>query len=290
MVSTSRIEAEEKVCKEEWQWLKLIQSEKREIKSQDMRRVMMCSFDDGLSSVQITGQLRNVVSERITRFWKNSYKATGGIDLKAPPGSPRSARTKDLTHKVKQHLSSKNRQREQGIDLFKMTLIYVRIALQLYQSCLKTTRNAEFHLHIRFGKNYENEIKVKSCLPIKFVFSLEGIFTGQKERVDSVSREDANRRARINQRSKYAKRIMIWLGASKNGLTSLIIFQPGETWSDENYINVVGYYVWNAVTANMQGNKVNDYHSLSEEIKRGIRCVPLDGVVPEYGWSLSLRL
>ena len=38
------------------------------------------------------------------------------------------------------------------------------------------------------------------------------------------------------------------------------------------------YYVWNPVTTNMQWDKVNDYHSMIEEIKRGIRCVPLEGV------------
>jgi hypothetical protein len=32
---------------------------------------------------------------------------------------------------------------------------------------------------------------------------------------------------------------MVWLGASKKGLTSPIIFKPGETLSHENYIEAV---------------------------------------------------
>ena len=39
--------------------------------------------------------------------------------------------------------------------------------------------------------------------------------------------------------SKYPKRIMVWLIASKNGFMSSIIFKPGETLSHENYIDVV---------------------------------------------------
>ena len=69
----------------------------------------MYSFDDELSSAQIARQLGNVVSERIARCWKNLNKATGGIDLEAPPGSPRSARMKDLTQNVQQNFPPKNR-------------------------------------------------------------------------------------------------------------------------------------------------------------------------------------
>ncbi len=40
-------------------------------------------------------------------------------------------------------------------------------------------------------------------------------------------------------KTKYPKRIILWLGASKNDLKSPIIFEPDETLSHKNYIEVV---------------------------------------------------
>jgi hypothetical protein len=70
-------------------------------------------------------------------------------------------------------------------------------------------------------------------------FSLEGVFNRQNECVYAASQQDADERGGINQKTKYPKRSMVWLGACKNGLTSPIIFKPGETLSHENYIEVV---------------------------------------------------
>lgn len=321
-----------------------------------MRNVVMRLFDDGLSSVQIARQLRNVVSERTVRRWKNSYKATGGIDLKSPPGRPRIVRTKGLIQKVKQRLSSKSRQsarrlaKSLGVSRETMRrLLQDDLNLRAYRITTQP-KLTEDHKKRRVSFAYwvRKELRKRDHGQILFTdekyFSLEGVFNRQNERVYAVSREDADQQGGINQTSKYPKRIMIWLGASKNGLTSPIIFQPGETLSHENYINVVlpharvegerllgtdfiyqqdnatphvhrksltwcaenfsnfidnerwppnspdlnvlDYYVWDAVTTNMQWDKVNDYHSLTEEIKRGIRRVPLEDVCRSVqSWS-----
>ena len=237
MFSTSRIKAEETVCKEERQCLEFTQSKKREMKSQNMWRVVMCSSDDGLSSVRIARQLQNVVSERIPRCWKHSYKATGGIDLKAPPGSPRIAQTKDLTQKVKRHFSFKNRQRAgrlaKSLGVYKETmrrLIQDDLDLRAWRITTQT-KLTESHKKRRvlFAYWVRTELRKRDHGQLMFTdgkyCSLEAAFQRQNERVDSVSREDADRGTGINQRSKYPRRIMIWLGASINGLTSLIIYQ-----------------------------------------------------------------
>ncbi|CAF2648445.1 unnamed protein product [Rotaria sp. Silwood2] len=70
-------------------------------------------------------------------------------------------------------------------------------------------------------------------------FSLEGVFNRQNECVYAVSREEADKQGGIKQQAKYPKIIMVWLGASKNGLTSPIIFTPGETLSHKNYFEVI---------------------------------------------------
>ena len=70
-------------------------------------------------------------------------------------------------------------------------------------------------------------------------FSLEGVFNHQNECVYAVSREEADEQEGVRGQAKYPRKIMVWLGASKHGLTSPIIFKPRETLSHINYINVV---------------------------------------------------
>ena len=70
-------------------------------------------------------------------------------------------------------------------------------------------------------------------------FTLGGIFNRQNDRVYAANRQEADKQGGINQKMKYPKKIMVWLGASKNGLTSPIIFEPGETLSHKNYVDVI---------------------------------------------------
>lgn len=70
-------------------------------------------------------------------------------------------------------------------------------------------------------------------------FSLEGVFNRRNECVYAVSREEADNHEGIREETKYPRKIMVWLGASKHGLTSPVFFEPGETLSHSTYIDVV---------------------------------------------------
>ena len=51
-------------------------------------------------------------------------------------------------------------------------------------------------------------------------------------------------------------------------------------------LNVLDYYVWDAITNNMQWDKVENYDSLINEIRKGIRRVPKDNLVRSIeNWS-----
>jgi transposase len=56
------------------------------MKSEDLRKVVVRTTNDGMTSIQIAKQLRKVVSERTVRRWQHLYRTTGEIDLKAPTG------------------------------------------------------------------------------------------------------------------------------------------------------------------------------------------------------------
>ena len=80
-------------------------------------------------------------------------------------------------------------------------------------------------------KSLKKEDRDKILFSDEKYFSVEGVFNRQNERVYATSRLEADKKGGIKEKSKYPKRIMVWLGASKTGLTSPIIFAPGETLS-----------------------------------------------------------
>ncbi|CAF4646770.1 unnamed protein product [Rotaria magnacalcarata] len=70
-------------------------------------------------------------------------------------------------------------------------------------------------------------------------FGMDGIYNRQNERVYASSRQEADAHGRIHRLSKFPKLIMVWLGACKEGLTTPIIFKPGETLTHKSYIDIV---------------------------------------------------
>ena len=61
---------------------KSIHSVNRKNEIRRSRKVAMRLTDDGMSSIQIEKQLRNVVNQRTIRRWQNLYRETGEIDSK----------------------------------------------------------------------------------------------------------------------------------------------------------------------------------------------------------------
>ena len=60
-------------------------------------------------------------------------------------------------------------------------------------------------------------------------FELDGIFNLQNDRIYASSRKQADDHGGTKPTAKFPKKIMVWLGASKNCLTAPLIFKPGET-------------------------------------------------------------
>ncbi len=106
-------------------------------------------------------------------------------------------------------------------------------------------------------------------------FELGGIFNRQNDRIYAPCRREADEHGGIRPTAKFSKRLMVWLNASKNGLTVPLIFEPGATLTHKNYIEVVlphakaedqrlldddfiyqQDYVWDAIGHNMHWDKV----------------------------------
>jgi hypothetical protein len=70
-------------------------------------------------------------------------------------------------------------------------------------------------------------------------FELDDTFNLSSDRVYAPSRQEVDEHGGIRPTVKFPKRIMIWLGASKTGLTALIIFELGGTLTHKNYNEAV---------------------------------------------------
>jgi hypothetical protein len=326
------------------------------MKSEDLRKVVVRMTDDGMSSLQIAKQLRKVVSERTVRRWQHLYRTTGEIDLKKPTGRPRIIRTKNLIRKVKNRLVHKKgrsaKKLGKSLGISKGTIgriIHDDLHLHAYHVIIEPNLNDEHkQRRISFAYWVRRSLRKKDRETIFFTdekyFELDGIFNRQNDRVYALSRQQADEYGGTRPMAKFPKRIMVWLGASKNGLTAPLIFEPGETLTHKNYIevvlphaqaegqrllgddfiyqqdnarphthkdslawiknhftrfidenrwppnspdlNILDYYVWDAIGCNMHWNKVKDYGSLIDEIKKGISRVPKNELVRSIeNWS-----
>ncbi|CAM4820023.1 unnamed protein product [Rotaria magnacalcarata] len=311
---------------------------------------------DGMSSLQIAKQLRKVVSERTVRRWQHMYRSTDTIDLKTPAGRPRIIRTKSLIRKVKNRFIYKGRQSARKLvnsrGISKGTIgriIHEDLHLHAYRVIVESNLNDE-HKQRRVSFTYwvRKFLRKKDREKILFTdekyFELGGIFNRQNDRVYTPSRYYADEHKGTKPTAKFPKKLMVWLAASKNGLSLPIIFEPGETLTHENYIeivlphalsegqrllgdnfiyrqdnatphkhkdliawikknfprfidekkwppnspdlNVLDYYVWDAIGHNMHWDKVKSYDSLIDEIKKGISRVPKNDLLRSVqNWS-----
>ncbi|CAF4266000.1 unnamed protein product, partial [Rotaria magnacalcarata] len=183
------------------------------MKSKDLREVVMRMTDDGISPRQIAKELRNVVSDRTVRRWQHLYKRTGSIDLNVPSATMRRVIQDDL-HLHAYHVTIQPNIQDDHKQRRKSFAYWVR----------KSLRKKDHGLILFTDEKY---------------FGMDGIYNRQNDRVYASSRQEADAHGGIHRLSKFPKRIMVWLGACKEGVTTPITFKPGETLTHKNYIDIV---------------------------------------------------
>ncbi|CAF4881239.1 unnamed protein product [Rotaria socialis] len=169
--------------------------------------------DDDMSSLRIAKELRKVVSERTVRRWQHLYRSVGTIDLKIPPGTIGGIIHDDL-HLHVYHVTIQSNLKDEHKQGRVSFAYWVR----------KSLRKQDQEKILFFDEKY---------------FELDGICNHQNGRVYAAYRQDANEHKKIRLKAKFPKRIMIWFAISKNGCSIPIIFQPGETLTHKNYIEIV---------------------------------------------------
>ena len=75
--------------------------------------------------------------------------------------------------------------------------------------------------------NYAKEDTKKCFFSDENYFNLADVYNVQSDRVWTVSREVAHKQGGIDQKIKFPRRVMVWLGVCGKGLTTPVIFEDG---------------------------------------------------------------
>lgn len=68
------------------------------------------------------------------------------------------------------------------------------------------------------------------------IFTVDGVFNRQNERVWAVSRAEADKNGGIHRANKFPEKIMVFLAVCSNGVSSVVMFD-NEAVNHENYIH-----------------------------------------------------
>lgn len=178
------------------------------------------------------------------------YRETGAIELSHPPGPSRTVRTTTAANKVKRWLNAKKKKsvrilarklhvgRESVRKIIKLDLL-----CKPYKVC-KQPKLTEGHKirRVQFSNWIRNNFKKSDTSRIVFsdekLFSVDGVWNRQNERVWAVNREAANQVGGLRGVSKFPGKIMVWLAACASGISKVVFLESG-TINQDKYIEEV---------------------------------------------------
>lgn len=220
------------------------------MKSKDVQEIVLSKLQNGQFATQISLDLNGMVSTRTIERWSKQYSETGSIELSHSTGRRRSARTKAAIKKVKQWGKGKSRK---SVRIFARKLNVSRESVRRIMKhdlqckpykVYKQPKLTEDHKRrrVQFANWIRNNFKKSQAKRIVFsdekLFSVDGVWNRQNERIWAVSREEANEKGGLRGVSKFPGKIMVWLGACANGVSKVVFLEDG-TVNHEKYISEV---------------------------------------------------
>lgn len=220
------------------------------MKSKDIRMAVKNKSESGDGPAKIFRDLGGAVSLPTIKRWMRMLKTTGSINLSLPPGRTRTIRTKASIAKVKRRVNGKRPSSTRKLAAqLKISRTSVQRMLKEdlhYFPYKKTTEPRLTELQkkkrVQFANwvlnNFSKEDTKKWLFSDEKMFDLNGIYNSQNDRVWAPSRQVADERGGVHQKTKFPAKVMIWLGACSEGLTTPVILDNGTT-DAERYINEV---------------------------------------------------
>ncbi|CAF1940983.1 unnamed protein product [Rotaria magnacalcarata] len=198
------------------------------MKSKDIQKVVKTKYGSGDGPTKFFRELAEAVSLPTIKLWIKMINTTGSITLSSPPGCPYKYRyCEDM--KISRTSLQRILRKDLGCMPYKKTKQPKLTNLQK----ARTIKFANWVLN-----NYRKDGIKKWLFTDERFFSLDGIYNSQNDLVWAVSREEADRKGGFHEKTKYPGKVMVWLGACAEGLTTSVILENG-TMDAEVHINEV---------------------------------------------------
>lgn len=220
------------------------------MKDKDLQRIVKIKHDKGLGPIKIFRDLEGVVSLPTINRWIKSIKVIGDIDLKKSPGRPRKVRTKNAIKFIKNRLKSKKRlssnkfAKELNISQRSVRrILHEDLGCSAYKIRKEPAiKDDQKDKRVKFANwilnNFTEDQTKKILFSDEKIFSLDGVYNIQNDRIWAVNRKEADKKGGIKRLNKFPTKVMVWLGVCVEGLTTLVILDKG-TLNHEIYIKKV---------------------------------------------------
>ena len=86
--------------------------------------------------------------------------------------------------------------------------------------------------------NFRKEATLRILFSDEKIFYFDDMYNAQNDRTWAVTREETDKRGGVQQKRKFAQKVMVWLGACSKGLTPLFILDEG-TMDHRRYIDEI---------------------------------------------------
>ena len=220
------------------------------MKSKDLRTAVKNKFENDDRPAKIFRDLGGVVSKRTINLWLKMIKGTGSIDLLKLPGRPPTIRTKANIQKAKLRLAQKKRastrklaaemciSRTSTQRILRKDLGYFpyKKIKQPKLTDLQKKKRVKFANWVL--NHYIKDDTRRWLFSDEKFFDLDGVYNSQNDRVWAASREEADEKGGLHEKTKFPQKVMVWLCVCGEGLTSPVILEDG-TMNAERYIEEI---------------------------------------------------
>lgn len=213
----------------------------------EIRKLIRSHLESGKKTPEIFKQLNKTIPKRTIYRWVKRL-SNGDMKANVSPGRPRKFRNKTFIAKIKRNLTM-NVKRKSAREIAKdnncsrrtiARIIAEDLNLKPYKKIPSPDLN-EAHISKRYTfccwvrKNYNHE----RCQSILFsdekMFDANGQINRQNDRIYAASRDDANSDMGLHPMKKFPFKVMVWLGVTWNGFTSLVVLPPKTSFNSDFY-------------------------------------------------------
>jgi transposase len=193
------------------------------MKGEEVRNIVLSKLQKGEGPTKIFRDLNGQVSSRTIKRWSKSLRDDGALTMHYSSGRPRSARTPQAVGKAKRFLKSKAKKSIRKLAR-KLTVSRSSASRILHNDlrskAYKVVREPklterQMRNRIKFANWVRNNFSKTQTMRFVFsdekIFTVDGVFNRQNERVWAESRAEADTNGGIYRANKFSKKSWYFL-------------------------------------------------------------------------------